>query len=120
MLKSISDEEPFGDATPLFSPEINLLSKQLIEKYLQIARLENLDTGMVKNVHLDHVNYKTPIDKAEEILSMISKKPDFSRKILSDHLEEEGLKCLKDIVLNGSYRYGVDSPGVSTNTTAEN
>ena len=120
MLKSISEEEPVSDATPLSPRELTRLSRELVGTYVQIANLENLATRMVENVRLDHVTYKNPKEKAEAILSMISEKPDFSRKILSDHLEEEGLKYLKDKVLNESYRCDDDSPDVSTSTTAEN
>ena len=118
MLKSISDEEPVSDATPLSPREINRLSGHLVENYSQIASLENLEEGMVANVRRDYMIHQMPLDKAKAILCMISKKRDFSRERLSDHLEEVGLKNLKDIVLNGSYRYdNVGSPGVSTNTT---
>ena len=120
MLPLILDEEQFGDATPLNLPEITRLSMPIVGKWRQIANLQNLGEGVVDDVSRN-TNLYCPRDKAEEILSIISKKRPFSRKKFAGHLREEGLENLVDVVLNGTYRNDTNSQGASpTIATAEN
>ena len=83
-----------------------------------IAGLQNLDEGDVRNVIDNNVKFQSPREKAEEILSMISKKHPFSREEFARHLKEEGFANLVDGVLNGTYRDDTNSQGASPTTAA--
>lgn len=119
LLQSILDEEQFGDATKLSHRELTRLAGKIVTRWKVIAGLANLNKDQVDNVDLS-LRLTGPRDKAAEILSMINRKADFSRKELVCHLEEAGLNYLADEVLNGSYRHiDPDSPGALPITTPE-
>ena len=99
------DDEPVSDTTKLSSRELTWLSLKIVTKWKVVAGLANLDKNKIENVDLNNVLYTEPCQKAEQILSMINKKPDFSRRKLGDILVEGKFDELVDEVLSGQLRY---------------
>jgi hypothetical protein len=81
------------------------LSPQITRKWREIAGLAELEEGEVENVNQSNIPYPEAKDKARKILTMISNKPNFSRKKLAEHLEEVKLCNLVDVVLRGTSRF---------------
>ena len=97
-------DEPVRDTTKLSDPERTRLALKIITKWRQIAALAKLDRGKVENVSRSHSLYLDEQAKADQILKMISDKPNFSRSKLGEHLEEVKLIEQKNEVLNGTLR----------------
>ncbi len=98
------DDEPFSVTTKLSNPERTLLAREIITKWREIAGLADLDRGAVENVNRSHIPYPDEQAKADQILKMISDKPNFSRSQLGEFLEEVKLIEQKNKVLNGTLR----------------
>ena len=98
------DDEPFCDTTKLSDPERTRLAKKIITKWREIAAFAELDRGEVENVTRSHYLYLDEQAKADQILKMISDKPNFSRSELGEILKEAKLIEQKNEVLNGTLR----------------
>ena len=96
--------EEFCDATKLSPREAELLAREIILDCGRIARLSNLQKSEIDNVTRDDKHYPEPINKAARILSLISEKPEFSRKRLAEDLGKVGYVDLVDKVLKGTLR----------------
>ncbi len=103
LLLCILADEPVRDTTKLSDPERTRLALKIITKWREIAGLA-LDRCAVENVNRSHILYPEEKDKADQILKMISDKPNFSRSKLGEILEEVGLIEQKNEVLNGTLR----------------